>query len=127
MDHLLGFGFNMTALFVPYGVARCSANGGIVGPQDRSSVCASPQEPPAAAGIIHGTLTANLLGSLHSLLIAPGPIERTSWPTRLMLSLGAGLYEELFFRVLLVTGLAAAGRVALGLGTRGAGILAATL
>src|ERR1051325_4348301 len=41
-----------------------------------------------------------------------------------MLSLGAGLYEELFFRVLLVTALAAAGRIVLGLGARGAGIFA---
>ena len=41
------------------------------------------------------------------------------------MSLGAGLYEELFFRVLLVTGLAAGARVVLGLGKRGSGILAA--
>jgi hypothetical protein len=53
------------------------------------------------------------------------PLTKLSAPTRLMLSLGAGLYEELFFRVLLVGGLAAAGKVVLGLSTRGAGILAA--
>ncbi|MFI5229672.1 MAG: CPBP family intramembrane glutamic endopeptidase, partial [Gemmatimonadales bacterium] len=54
-------------------------------------------------------------------------IERTSWPTRLMLSLGAGLYEELFFRVLLVGGLAAGARIVLGLGQRAGGVLAATV
>jgi membrane protease YdiL (CAAX protease family) len=36
----------------------------------------------------------------------PSPIERMDVGTRLMLSLGAGLYEELLFRVLLVGGLA---------------------
>ena len=56
-------------------------------------------------GIVVGVTTAKLLGSLHSLSL--GPIDQTTWSTRLMLSLGAGLYEELFFRVLLVTGIAA--------------------
>ena len=44
-----------------------------------------------------------------------------------MLSLGAGLYEELFFRVLLVTGLATGARVVFGLGKRAGGVLAAVL
>jgi membrane protease YdiL (CAAX protease family) len=42
-----------------------------------------------------------------------------------MLSLGAGLYEELLFRVLLVSGLAAGARRVLGMSRRGAGVLAA--
>ena len=81
-------------------------------------------------GFVIGVTTAKLLGSLHALstaTLALGPIERTPWPTRLMLSLGAGLYEELFFRVLLVSALAAGARVVLGLGRRGAGVLAATV
>ena len=41
-----------------------------------------------------------------------------------MLSLGAGLYEERFFRVLLVSGLATAARVVLGLGRRPSGVIA---
>lgn len=84
----------------------------------------------AVFGFVIGITTAKLLGSFHALSVgtlAMGPIERTSWPTRLMLSLGAGLYEELFFRVLLVSALAAGARVALGFGRRGAGIIAATL
>jgi hypothetical protein len=81
-------------------------------------------------GLVVGTLTAQLLGSLHALSIVAGQqhpvgIAEQSWPTRLMLSLGAGLYEELFFRVLLVTALAAGARIVLGLGRRGAGIVAA--
>src|SRR5205823_721122 len=81
-------------------------------------------------GLVVGTLTAQLLGSLHALSIVasqarPMGIAEQSWPMRLMLSLGAGLYEELFFRVLLVTALAAGARIVLGLGRRGAGIVAA--
>jgi hypothetical protein len=81
-----------------------------------------------AFGFVIGITTAKLLGSLHALSISPlalSPLTETSWPTRLMLSLGAGLYEELFFRVLLVSGIAAGARVVLGLGRRGSGILAA--
>ena len=78
-------------------------------------------------GIVIGLTTAKLLGSLHTLAIAQGPLANTSWTTRLMLSLGAGLYEELFFRVLLVTALAAGARIVLGLGPRGAGIIAAVV
>lgn len=77
----------------------------------------------AVFGLVVGVTTAKLLGSFHALSITP--LNSMSWPTRLMLSLGAGLYEELFFRVLLVTGLAAGARTVLGLGKRGAGVLAA--
>jgi len=77
----------------------------------------------AAFGFVIGLTTAKLLGSFHALSL--GPIEQTSWTTRLMLSLGAGLYEELFFRVLLVTGIAAGARVVLGLSRRTAGVIAA--
>jgi hypothetical protein len=77
-------------------------------------------------GIVVGVTTAKLLGSLH-LMFADAAINQMSWPTRLMLSLGAGLYEELFFRVLLVTGLAAGARVILGFGKRAAGITAAVV
>ncbi|MEO7084251.1 MAG: CPBP family intramembrane glutamic endopeptidase [Gemmatimonadaceae bacterium] len=77
----------------------------------------------AVFGIVIGMTTAKLLGSLHALSL--GPLEGTSWPTRLMLSLGAGLYEELFFRVLLVGGLAAGARLAFGVGRTASGIFAA--
>ena len=76
-------------------------------------------------GIVVGILTAKLMGSLHALSLTP--IQRTPWATRLMLSLGAGLYEELFFRVLLVGGLAAGARIILGFSKRFSGILAAVV
>ncbi len=79
----------------------------------------------AVFGFVIGLATAQLLGTMHTLSL--GPIEQTSWPTRLMLSLGAGLYEELFFRVLLVGGLAAGARIVLGFGRRASGFLAAII
>jgi len=80
----------------------------------------------AIFGIVIGTITMKLLGSLHMLAIAGpgGPIASMSWVTRLMLSLGAGLYEELLFRVLLVSALAAGARTLFGFGTKGAGVFA---
>jgi hypothetical protein len=75
-----------------------------------------------AFGLVIGVATTKLLGSLQMLMIAQGGgIQAMPWPTRLMLSLGAGLYEELFFRVLLVTALAAGARAVFGFGTRAAG------
>jgi hypothetical protein len=81
----------------------------------------------ALFGVVVGLTTAKLLGSLHALsfALATGPLEHTSWSTRLMLSLGAGLYEELFFRVLLVTALAAGARLVFGFEQRASGIVAA--
>lgn len=82
----------------------------------------------AVFGVVVGTVTVKLLGSLHVVSMigasAGGPIARMSWTTRLMLSLGAGLYEELLFRVLLVSALAAGARAAFGWGTKGAGVFA---
>jgi hypothetical protein len=81
----------------------------------------------AVFGVVIGLATAQLLGSLHVLMIAEPPLTQMSWPTRLMLSLGAGLYEELFFRVFLVTGLAVGTRVLLGFSRKAAGITAAVV
>jgi hypothetical protein len=60
-------------------------------------------------GVVVGTITQRLLGSLAALATQSGasPLESMGVGTKLMLSLGAGLYEELLFRVLLVGGLAA--------------------
>ena len=56
-------------------------------------------------GIVVGTITAKLLSPLGALAI-PAPPREIGWWTKLMLSLGAGLYEELLFRVVLVALLA---------------------
>ena len=98
-------------------------------------------------GLVIGVATSQLLGSLHSLaIVAPGAshavaggqagavghaaagsgsgLAAMSWPMRLMMSLGAGLYEELFFRVLLVGGIAAGCRIILGFGRGTSGVIA---
>jgi len=62
-----------------------------------------------------GTLTQRLVGGLSIAVVQDGgAIERMGLSTRLMLSLGAGLYEELLFRVLLVGGMAAGLRWLMG-------------
>jgi membrane protease YdiL (CAAX protease family) len=53
-----------------------------------------------------------LLGSS----LAPAVQLLITAPTQLMISLGAGIYEELLFRVLIVSGLAWLGRIGLGWG-----------
>ena len=76
-------------------------------------------------GVVIGTVTARLLGAVHLLAAqVPTDINQMSWMTRLMLSLGAGLYEELFFRVVLVSGVAALGVSVLGWTRRSAVIFA---
>jgi len=71
----------------------------------------------ALLGIVVGTITRELLGALSAHVqfaiqgANPGgaqPLSAMSPGTKLMLALGAGLYEELLFRVILVGGLAAA-------------------
>jgi hypothetical protein len=85
-------------------------------------------------GVVVGTLTQHLLGM--SITFAPfssgatqdaTAIAKLGASTRLMLALGAGLYEELLFRVLLVGGLAAGFRWVLGGHPAAAGITAALI
>lgn len=60
----------------------------------------------SAFGLVVGTITSLLLGYIPVLAMQEGiPMAEMSAATRLMVSLGAGLYEELLFRVLLVSGL----------------------
>jgi membrane protease YdiL (CAAX protease family) len=59
-------------------------------------------------GGVTSILTALALGQWSPLAVAG--FDGFDLPTQLMISLGAGLYEELLFRVLLVGGLAALGR-----------------
>jgi hypothetical protein len=79
-------------------------------------------------GLVVGTLTGLLLGGLVAApgmrLVAGQTPATLSLPTQLMISLGAGIYEELLFRVLLVGALAWGGRRLLGWGPRGAGVMA---
>ena len=80
--------------------------------------------------IVVGIATSQLLAGLDAALITVdagegAQLQAMGPATAVMLSLGAGLYEELLFRVLLVTGLAAGARAVLGLSTVTAGVIAA--
>jgi membrane protease YdiL (CAAX protease family) len=74
-------------------------------------------------GVVVGTATQWVLGGF-GLAAQTGPIGELSLPAALVLSVGAGIYEELLFRVLLVGGLAAVFRSS-GLSTTTAGSFAA--
>lgn len=76
-------------------------------------------------GVVVATATSQLLGVLplaiyeaaSPLAVQGGPLSH-GWATWLMLSLGAGLYEELVFRVMLVGGIAALAPAVLGTSRR---------
>ena len=76
-------------------------------------------------GFLVGGVTSGVLGGLQ-ILARPAGSDLDRW-TRLMLSLGAGIYEELLFRVLLVGALAAAARALLGWRPITAGVAATLL
>ncbi len=73
-------------------------------------------------GGVTSMLTALVLGQWSPLAV--GPFDQFDLATQLMISLGAGLYEELLFRVLLVGGLAMLARKAFGWQPRSAGLFA---
>jgi hypothetical protein len=86
-------------------------------------------------GLVVGSLTGLLLHPFHPAVaslpraIAPplalqGGLQSLGLPEQLMISLGAGLYEELLFRVLLVGGLAWVARRLFGWQGRAAGVFA---
>jgi len=72
-------------------------------------------------GLVAGTLTSLILRGVP---LSLGPMARLPLPTQLMISLGAGLYEELLFRVLLVGLLSRLARVGFGWGPAASGIFA---
>ena len=59
--------------------------------------------------------------------LAIGQTAEMDWPVVFMVSLGAGVYEELVFRVLLVSGLLALARLVFGLGTFAASAFAVVM
>ncbi len=73
-------------------------------------------------GGVVGLLTAQLVAPLQKLAL--GPLDQVPWPTAFMVSLGAGLYEELLFRVLLVSALLWLGKRVFGWGPVASGIFA---
>jgi hypothetical protein len=101
------------------------ANRGGLRPSYFAGMLAESAALALAFGFVVGVVTAQLLGALT--LLAVGATPALGWWTQLMVSLGAGLYEELVFRVLLVSALAAGARTLLGWRPRSAGLAAAVV
>jgi Type II CAAX prenyl endopeptidase Rce1-like len=76
-------------------------------------------------GIVVAALTFQVVRP--AALIGPGEVQALGWWTRLMLSVGAGIYEELLFRVVLVAALAWVGQAVLGWRPAVAGVWATLL
>jgi hypothetical protein len=79
-------------------------------------------------GGVTSALTSLLLNGRLALVAQSGAVqgmESFALPTQLMISLGAGIYEELVFRVILVSGLAALAKGLFRLGPLPAGVFAA--
>jgi membrane protease YdiL (CAAX protease family) len=73
-------------------------------------------------GFAVGIVTAQLLNALPPLAI--GQASEMAWPVVFMVSLGAGVYEELVFRVLLVSGLLLLARTLFAMGKTSATVFA---
>jgi hypothetical protein len=98
-------------------------SGGTLRPVVFGTMLAESAALALVVGTVVGTLTSTILRPLAlSAGVQPSGLD---WPNRLMVSLGAGLYEELLFRVLLVSLLAYAGTHLLGLRAITAGAAAA--
>lgn len=84
-------------------------------------------------GGVVATITAQLVAPLShfagatAAALTLAPVDQLGWWTRLMVSIGAGLYEELLFRVILVTGLVFVGERVLGWRHRTAGVWAVVI
>ena len=102
-------------------------NGGIRGPVFLG-MFAESAAMASVFGLAVGLVTAQLLSPLGLLAIPAGtPIDRLPVGTQVMLSLGAGLYEELVFRVGLVGALSIGARTVLGWTRTTAAIFAVAL
>jgi hypothetical protein len=73
-------------------------------------------------GVVVGLVTAQLVSSLQRLAI--GGLDGMGRGTALMVSLGAGLYEELLFRVVLVSSLLFVAKKVFGFGPAASGTFA---
>lgn len=78
----------------------------------------------AVFGSVVGLVAAQLVSAVAPAGLAIGPLDRLGIPTAVTMSLGAGLYEELFFRVLLVGAIMGLGKHLLGWGPVATNILA---
>ena len=132
----IAFGLTVITVCVIFVIRDMRRSGYRLRPSVFAGMLAESAVLALVCGLLVGLATTQLLGALQQLALVPpaavplaiaSPVEGFGWSTRLMVSLGAGLYEELLFRVLLVSGLAIVARRVLGFSPIGAGVLAAVL
>lgn len=97
-------------------VARDLRRNGAIRPRVLALMLLEAAAYAAVLGVFVSALTSLLLSGRLPLAagVDEGGLGRFDLTTQLMISLGAGLYEELLFRVLLVSGLALAARALFG-------------
>lgn len=115
------FGGVLVAVFLFLAIRDGRRNPGGLRPRYFVAMLAESAGLALLFGLVVGMLTAQLLDVFA---LAIGPFDSMSWPAALMISLGAGLYEELLFRVILVSGLLWGARALFGLGRGAAGAFA---
>ena len=108
------FALCVIAIFIWF-IARDLRRAGRLQPRVFAWMSAESAALALVFGVVIGTITARLLTPFSIALGGGATQSDAGIATRLMLSLGAGLYEELLFRVLLVSGLLLLAKRALGL------------
>lgn len=101
------------------------AHGSRLSPRIFAGMMAESVVLALAFGIVVSSVTSQVLAPFAAMVQAP--MERLDMATQLMVSLGAGLYEELLFRVMLVGAISALGIRLLGWRPVTAGVVAVGL
>ncbi len=120
-DGLLVFGLALVGVSAVL-VWRDLRRGGTVTPRYFVGMMVESVVYALVFGLVAGTLTGLILRAATPL--SAGPMAGLDLPTQMMISLGAGLYEELLFRVLLVSLLARLARVGFGWAPWASGVFA---
>jgi hypothetical protein len=118
----LVFGVLLIAVALWLVIRDMRAHGSRLSPRIFAGMMAESIVLALAFGIVVSTITSQVLAPFAALVQTP--MQELGLMTQLMVSLGAGLYEELLFRVLLVGAIAALGARALGWRPLTAGIVA---
>lgn len=118
----LVFGVLLIAVALWLVIRDMRAHGSRLSPRIFAGMMAESIVLALAFGIVVSTITSQVLAPFAALVQTP--MQELGLMTQLMVSLGAGLYEELLFRVLLVGAIATLGVRALGWRPLTAGIVA---
>ena len=101
------------------------ASGGALKPAVFAGMTAESLGLAVLFGVVVSGITARVLAPFA--FATQAPLQSLGWGTQLMVSLGAGIYEELLFRVILVSALAFFAARVLKLRTLPAGVFAVVI